>query len=940
MRQRTKIPKHPLSERRESYLQVFLISFCVMLLLMLPVMIFSGGYFVYYGDFNSQQLPFYSLARRAVGNGELGWNWNTDLGANFIGSYSFYLIGSPFFWLTMLFPSSWVLYLMPYLLALKHAFAALTAYAYIRRFVRNRNAALIGGLLYAFSGFQLYNVFFNHFQDVTAFFPLLLIAMEQRVNENRRGVLALSVALMGVINYYFFTGQAVFLILYFIVRCPCKDFDVTLRKFFSVALEAVLGVMMAAFMLLPSALAIIDNFRVKQYLWGMDMVAYSDRTRIWRIIQSFFMLPDVPARPNLFQSDYGKWSSIGGFLPLFSMAGVIAFMSQKKKHWATRLTLICTVCAFIPVLNSMFYMFNASYYARWFYMPVLIMAMMTAYALDNPKIKWKGGIITCGIFLLGFGIISLLPTKDKDGNLHFFEFAQFSWYFWLVLGLCIIMLYLTVLIALMRKKGKRFYGVAVGATIFCCACSGFGMIYFGLGLGAWPDAYINTAIRGGESISLEETPDQFYRIDISKDYDNYPMIWGYSNMRCFHSIVPTSIMDFYDELDITRDVASRPEPKHYGLRELFSVRYYFDKFDSEKAKNTPETLPEMPSFTYLKRENGFNIYENEAYIPMGLAYDAYISEEDLDKYNSQGKEKIMVDALVLSQEQREKYADILSPLSEDQRIILTDELFSVHCKERAAETCTSFTHDSYGFNAKITLEHPKMVFFSVPYEKGWSAKVNGKEVPVEKVNVGFMAVRCEAGANEIAFSYETPGLKIGLVIAACGAAGLIAYLILMFVTERGKRPQTPKRKYCYDYQPYMPFSEHTLYLRYAAAKHPESERIPYTPPEMPEELPEELPEEHSPQQEFWDDIFGREETETPEEPDRSIDIPAAQDDADTSASQSSALSIEELLASVPPLPQETETIPAPEPADADSADAEAGTEPAADTGTPEEDPDD
>ncbi len=46
----------------------------------------------------------------------------------------------------------------------------MTGYAYIRRFVRSPRAAAIGAMLYAFSGFQAYNIFFNHFQDVTAFF--------------------------------------------------------------------------------------------------------------------------------------------------------------------------------------------------------------------------------------------------------------------------------------------------------------------------------------------------------------------------------------------------------------------------------------------------------------------------------------------------------------------------------------------------------------------------------------------------------------------------------------------------------------------------------------------------------------------------------------------------------------------------------------------------
>ena len=876
---RKKHTLYPLSERRESYLQVFFIAFGIMLLIMLPVMILTKGYFIYYGDFNSQQLPFYYLAHKSVVNGDFGWNWQTDLGANFIGSYSFYLLGSPFFWLTVPFPQGAVLYLMPYLLALKHAFAALTAYAYIRRFVRSRHAALIGGLLYAFSGFQLYNIFFNHFQDVTAFFPLMLIAMEQRVNENRRGVFALSVAFMAILNYYFFTGQAVFLVLYFIVRCPCKDFDASMRKFLSIALEAVIGVLIAAFMLLPSALAIYENYRVKKYLWGMDMVAYYDRTRLWRIIQSFFMLPDVPARPNLFQSDYGKWSSMAGYLPLYSMAGVIAFLSQKRKHWASRLTVICIICAFVPVLNSMFYMFNASYYARWYYMPLLIMAMMTAYALDNPKIRWRGGMTVCGIFLAAFGIISLLPTRDKKEKIHFFEFAKYNWYFWLTLGFCAIMLYFAALILIARKKGRKFYKIAVFATAFCCLCSGCGVVYFGLGLGAWPESYINTAINGGEKISLPDEPHQFYRVDISKDYDNYPMFWGYSNMRCFHSIVPVSTMDFYDAVDITRDVASRAEPKNYALRELFSVKYYFDKVVSGEDGNSgeaPERLEEMPSFRYLKRENGFNIYENEAYIPMGIAYDSYIPETALNAASSMTRQKLMLSALGMNEKQIEKYRDILTELPAADRVARTDLAFAAYCSERAEQTCSVFNYGSDGFQAQITLEKPEMVFFSVPYESGWEARVNGRPVGIERVNYGFMAVRCEAGVNNIEFFYETPGLRNGAILSIAGIGLLLLYLIWAAVAERGKRSETAVHPHCYDYEPYTGIPEHTLYLRYAAAKHPEP--APYAPP-LPDDEPDPAPDDTadlSPAEQ--DDLNAPEKPESPEEPEM---LPDAQDAEDT-----------------------------------------------------------
>lgn len=158
-----------LREELRRYLLAFLLGFGSLLVVILPIIIADGGYYIYYGDYNSQQIPFYNLANDAVRSGSFGWNWYTDLGVNFIGSYAF-ICWAVLFWLTTILPRSWVTFAMPVLLCMKHGIASLTAYAYIRRFVRSPHAAMIGGLLYAFSGFQLFNIFFNHFQDVTAFF--------------------------------------------------------------------------------------------------------------------------------------------------------------------------------------------------------------------------------------------------------------------------------------------------------------------------------------------------------------------------------------------------------------------------------------------------------------------------------------------------------------------------------------------------------------------------------------------------------------------------------------------------------------------------------------------------------------------------------------------------------------------------------------------------
>ena len=145
---------------RSSYLlRAFWIAFATAFLFFIPFILFDNGYFLFYGDFNVQQVPFYQMCHDAVRSGNLGWSWTTDLGANFIGSYTFYLLGSPFFWLTIPFPSEAVPYLMGPLLILKFACASATGAHYIRRYVTRGDAAVLGGLLYAFSGFSVYNIF-------------------------------------------------------------------------------------------------------------------------------------------------------------------------------------------------------------------------------------------------------------------------------------------------------------------------------------------------------------------------------------------------------------------------------------------------------------------------------------------------------------------------------------------------------------------------------------------------------------------------------------------------------------------------------------------------------------------------------------------------------------------------------------------------------------
>lgn len=114
-------------------------------------------------------------------------------------------------------------------------------------------------------------------------------------------------------------------------------------------------------------------------------------------------------------------------------------------------------------------------------------------------------------------------------------------------------------------------------------------------------------------------------------------------------------MEFYDSFGMTRDVASRPETNMYGIRSLLSCKYLFDYMgddaDISKSFTEKDGKTKMPYWKFLKAENGFRIYENTCYIPMGFTYDSFITNEEFDLITNSHKTEAILYSMVLSREQ-------------------------------------------------------------------------------------------------------------------------------------------------------------------------------------------------------------------------------------------------------------------------------------------------
>lgn len=785
----------------EKYISTFILGLLVSAAFFVPYMIMSEGYFTFYGDFNVQQIPFYQEVHRAIKSGEIFWNWNTDLGANLIGSYSFYLLGSPFFWLTIPFPNSFVPYLMGPLLILKFGCAALTAYFYIRRFTRTPDAARLGGLLYAFSGFSVYNIFFNHFHEPIIFFPLLLLALELLITEKRPLCFAFMVAICAVVNYFFFFGMVVFCVIYYLVRVFLGAVEFKIKSFFRLVFEAVLGLLLSAFLLIPSYMAISGNNRITEFLLGWNAIMYGKEQIYANVLQCFFFPPDIPARPVFFPKAEVKWSSLGGWLPIFSTVGLFTWFSNRKNNWIKTVLGICIFMSMVPFLNSAFYAFNTSYYARWFYMPILLMALATVMLTEDNSVNWSFGYKwVLGITIAVTLVIGFFPYYNDDKTISFGLFTRdnegeytYTIRFWVACAIAIVgLIILGILLKILKKNRKSFYTSAVACV--CVISIIYGNVFIASGRShsyEVKEVMIDQLIEGNVDFGDSDTD---YRIDVYDGVDNTSMYLGYSGINAFHSVVPSSVFEFYDYIGVERSVGSRPDTNVYAIRPLLSVKYLLNPKCGDSFLDD-ENNPKMSGFKYIETQNDYYIYENENYIPYGFSYDYYMSYEFCDEYSNENRPAMMLKAMLLTDEQIEKYGSCMEnieileyePTFEGQTSLAIDDTqLSIDSQNLAVTSALSFEKTKNGFTSKVYRGKENLVFFSIPYDDGWSAMVNGKKVEIEKVNAGFMAVLVPAGESDIVFTYTTPGLKMGIVISILTLFVIFIYGCVCYKSNKRK----------------------------------------------------------------------------------------------------------------------------------------------------------
>jgi uncharacterized membrane protein YfhO len=412
------------------------------------------------------------------------------------------------------------------------------------------------------------------------------------------------------------------------------------------------------------------------------------------------------------------------------------------------------------------------------------MCLETAQAAERGRsCQLKKGTILQVLFFIFFVLLYFLPTTDEKGNIEFFNMTDNTSIFlrdvmWT--GVLSLMLIVAVFL-LPKKRNVRDWIVLAFAMIACIITTAVPVvngssIISDRGKAKWQEQMLENAV--------EVDSETFARGEVDSTSTNYDMVWGIPSIHCFLSTVPSEIFDFLKGAGgITRTVETNIPIDCAGMRAILSARYYFENADISKNRvfNNDEGTD---GYVYSDTQNGFDIFENKNFIPMGFCFDYYITESEWSDLVAKDNDLELARALILPDDaalEYEKLLDIKELSAED---ILDKPLsyydFTRECEKRAATACRSFITDTHGFTAATnTITKDTFIFFSVPARKGFSCTVDGNETPIIKADYGLMAIPVTRGTHEIRVTYAPEGRIAGTILSVIGAILLVLYSVAL-----------------------------------------------------------------------------------------------------------------------------------------------------------------
>ena len=724
-----------------------------------------------------------------------GWSFNQGMGQNVYPNS----LGEPF---------TWILYLLnpdalPRGIALVEMLKLVTAGALFYGFLRLRGVgvftATLIALSYAFCGTMIVGGGWRVFSTQAVHAALLLVACELLIQRRNVWLFPLAVALITAFNVFYGYLFGLLMLAYVAARyfgTARHDGWKLSRLLVAIAALGLIGLAISAVFSLPSALEMLESPR-----------GHGPASQAGRLLGSpIFRLGNARYYASLalrsFNSDMlGTGSAFRGWtnyaeapmhycalLTLLLAPHVFVALSKRQRWLYGIIGGIAVFIQVVPWFRYSFWLFTGDYFRTLSLFFSIILLLYAARALDG--ILGKSGI---NVTLLIGTLVALLvlvyfpyyargrTAEIVDGTLQ--------------AGVVLLLIAYTALLIALSRPRLRFY-----AQIGLLLTVGFELALF-------TDVSVNhrnvvttTELRQKsgyndytkEALDIIRRQDAgFYRVE--KNYSSSPAmnasmndgkVQGYFGTSSYHSFNQMNYINFLAGLGVIDPKDANQTSWAPGLRgrpvlqTFASVRYFLFKGDYTADPFLTST------YTLLGTAGDLRILKNRNFIPLGFGLRQYIRASAHRALDPTQKDAALLHGFVVPDSAAPDYPQFSEWRSSSAQSPYGLDAYSADSHRCAENAVRGVTVSQNRIAGKFGSAWTQMLVFSIPFDAGWKATVDGSNVPLRRIDYGLTGLEVGAGEHAILLRYRSPMLTTGLLVSLLGVLALAGAGILSRILRR------------------------------------------------------------------------------------------------------------------------------------------------------------
>ncbi len=709
------------------------------------------------------------------------WTFYQGMGQNYLG----YLSGNPFELLLYAVNPENVQYATAFSEILKFFFAGTFFYLFLKELKLLTYPAIIGSVCYAFCAMTVVgSTWWEAISVEPCTAAFMLFALEKLLN-NKWYYFPFAVAFLAVSNPFHAIIYVALIGIYTFVRLYNR-YNGWNKKIAGYYIQIIglglLGVGISTFFFYHKTALLLESSRsnnmesVFSYLFQTDDFS-ENLTKIGRLFST-----DMLGFANSYRGSIYNYMEAPAFymgiINLLLFPQLFAF-ATKKQRWMLSLVLIGALLPMcFPFARYFFWGFMGEYYRNlsFFFSLVLLMYSIISLHLiiQHQKVNRKLLLATLAgaLILLYFPNIMGIQNLFQP-NLQFF-------------CLLFLLLYTFALSLLPVKKMTRYISVVL--TLLICIEVGF---------------MADTSIHNRYPLTYKESVSKFSYNDYSieairairqndssafyrvyKTYGSGPAIHKSFNDQILQGFYGTTSYSSFNQanyVNFLKTVGAHegyPDNITNWLNGLSIDRPLLQIFGNVHYNLSKEEL--SPQFTMLHDPVGkagdVHIYKHKFTLPFGYTYSKYMLKSDFQQLPF--KDVALLKAVVIDDADTSKYSHLQTFTSSD-----IPENYDVSALSNDIETLSEeslhINHFSQNhISGEITLKAPKLLFFTIPFDKNWKIYDNGRQLDWNMVNIGFSGVLLGSGHHQLELRFEPESYYIGIIVSLfflLFTAGLIVW---------------------------------------------------------------------------------------------------------------------------------------------------------------------